>query len=301
MTDAAASVPFPRAALPRPERPVPADRRLVHTAQGRRLAYVEGGAGRDVVLVHGALLTADDMRLGPMPALARSSRCVAFDRPGHGWSDHRRGADGSLWGQMETLRGAVRALGLERPVICGHSFGGAVALAYAMAHPDEIAGAVALAPICFPEPRLEQVLFGPRAVPVAGDLLSRAMGATLDPALLRALCRAMFLPQAMPRAFAAAFPFAQAARPDQTVSAGENAMALWPDLLRSAMGYAGCRAPVRILCGTADIVVNGFTQGGPAAALIPTARIGWLAGAGHMLHHAHPDAVVDAVASLLDG
>ena len=297
---AAAVVPFPLAgAMPQPERPVPPDRRFAHTAEGRRIAYVEAGVGADVVLVHGALMTADDMRLGPMPSLARSFRCVAFDRPGHGWSDHLRGVDVSLWGQMETLRGAVRALGLDRPVVCGHSFGGAVALAYAMAHPDEIAGAVALAPICFPEPRLEQVLFGARAVPVAGDLLSRAMSATLDPPMLGSLWRAMFLPQPMPEAFAEGFPFDRARRPAQMVSEAENALALWPDLARSALGYAGCRAPVRILSGTADIVVNGLTQGALAAALIPTARLEWLPGLGHMLHHARPDAVVGAVGALL--
>ena len=280
---------------PRSDGPAPPERRFAHTAEGRRIAYVEAGAGRDAVLVHGMMMTADDMRLGPMPALARSFRCVAVDRPGHGWSDHRRGFDASLWGQMETLRGAVRALGLERPVICGHSFGGAISLAYAMAHPDEIAGAVALAPICFPEPRLEQALFGARALPVAGDLLSRALGGTCDPVLLPALWRAMFLPQTMPDAFAAGFPFDRAGRPDQMVAEAENAVALWPDLARSALGYATCRAPVRILCGTADLVVNGLTQAAPAAALIPGARLDWLPGVGHMLHHGRADAVVAAM------
>lgn len=276
-------------------------REVVLTEAGRRIAFLRAGAGADVVLIHGTLMTADDMGIGLVPDLARRFRCTAFDRPGHGWSDAVRGGDASLWSQMETLRGAVRALGLERPVICGHSFGGAVALAYAMAHPDEIAGAVALAPICFPEPRLEQVLFGARSVPVVGDMLSRALGATSDPAMLPLLWRAMFLPQQMPGAFAAGFPFARAGRPEQIVAEAENAVAMWPDLARSAMGYATCRAPVRILCGTADIVVNGAMQGGPAAALIPDARLRWLPGIGHMLHHARPDAVVDAVTSLPGG
>ncbi len=301
MASAANVVPFPRAVPARGAgRAVPPDRAFAHTAEGRRIALVQAGTGPDVVLIHGTLMTADDMRLGPMPALARSFRCTAFDRPGHGWSDHVRGVDASLWKQMEVLRGAVRALGLDRPVICGHSFGGAVALAYAMAHSDEIAGAVALAPICFPEPRLEQALFGARAVPVAGDILSRVLGATLDPVMLPALWRAMFLPQPMPDAFAAGFPFERAGRPDQMVSEAENAVAFWPDLARSALGYARCRAPVRILCGTADLVVNGLTQGAAAAALLPRGRFGWLPGLGHMLHHARPDAVVDAVAALLD-
>jgi pimeloyl-ACP methyl ester carboxylesterase len=35
---------------------------------------------------------------------------------------------------------------LNRPVLVGHSYGGAVALAYAIQFPNEIAGVVALAP-----------------------------------------------------------------------------------------------------------------------------------------------------------
>ncbi|MGI4764524.1 MAG: alpha/beta fold hydrolase [Janthinobacterium lividum] len=300
MTPLASSVvPFPSVVpVPARLRAIPAERRYAETGEGRRIAYVEAGSGPGVVLIHGTLMTADDMRLGPMPALSQAFRCVAVDRPGHGWSDHVRGADASLWAQMETIRGAVRTLGLDRPVICGHSFGGAVALAYAQAHPDEIAGAVALAPICFPEPRLEQMLFGARAYPLAGDLLSRAMGVTLDTVLLPTLWHAMFLPQRMPDAFAAEFPFARAGSADQMVCEAENAVAMWPDLTRSALGYASCRATVRVLCGTADLVVNTLTQGAAAAAVMPRARFDWLPGLGHMLHHARPDAVVEAVTAL---
>ena len=273
-------------------------RRAVVTPAGRRIAYLEAGAGPPVVLVHGTLMTADDMGLGPMEALVRRHRCIAFDRPGHGWSDARRGADASLWSQAETLRAAVGALGLARPVLCGHSYGAAVALAYGLAHPEEVAGIVALGPICFPEPRLEQLLFGPRAVPGPGDLLSEVLGATVDPVLLPALWRAMFLPQPMPERFAAAFPFARAGRPEQVVAEAENAVALWADLTRSALAYGRCAVPVRILCGSADIVVNTATQGALAAALIPGARLEVLPGIGHMLHHVDPGRVAAAVAEL---
>ena len=284
--------------FPRPEIAPEVRRGVAVTPEGRRLSYAECGSGPDVLLVHGTLMTADDMVLGPMPALTREFHAVAVDRPGHGGSDHVRGADASLWGQADTIRGAVRAMGLRRPIVCGHSFGGAVALAYGMAYPDEVAGVVAIAPICFPEMRLEHVLFGPRAVPVLGDLLSRRMAAPFDTALLPLLWRAMFLPQAMPERFTAAFPFTQAGRPEQTVADGENPLALVTGLARSAIGYASCRVPARILCGGADIVVNSFTQGRAAAMLIPGARLDVVPGVGHMLHHVRPDRVVDAVRAI---
>lgn len=289
-----AVVPF---RAPAQARPTGASRAYVDTPSGRRIAYVERGRGADVVLIHGTLMTADDMALSMLEPLAADRRCIAFDRPGHGWSDHVRGEDASLWSQAATLRDAALALGLRRPVVCGHSFGGAVALAWAMAFPDEVSGAVALAPVCFPEARIEQALFGARAVPGWGDALSLTLGATLDPVMLPALWRAMFLPQPMPERFASDFPFARAARPEQMTAEGENAALFWPDLARSALGYPLCRVPVEVMCGTADLVVNPYLQGAVAAALLPRGRLRLLPGLGHMLHHARPDAVAAAVRS----
>ena len=85
------------------------------------------------------------------------------------------------------------------------------------------------------------------------------------------------------------------------VAEAEDAVALWPDFARSALGYASCRVPVRIVCGTAGVVASGLTQGGPAAALIPSARLDRLSGMGQMLHDTRPDAVVEAVAALAEG
>ncbi len=188
----------------------PAPRRFLDLPGFPRIAYAEAGAGPPLILVHGALVTLDDMWLGPMAALARHFRVVAIDRPGHGESGHGRPADASLWRQADLVLAVADALSLERPVVAGHSFGGAVALACGLAAPERIRGVVAIAPIAFPEPRLEQVLFGPRAVPVVGPPLSRAL-APADAVLLPLLWRALFLPRAMPETFARRFPFASRA------------------------------------------------------------------------------------------
>ncbi|GJD96576.1 alpha/beta fold hydrolase [Methylobacterium iners] len=270
------------------------DRRIVRGAGGRGIAYVEAGSGPDLVLIHGSLMTLEDMWLGPMTALARHFRVIAVDRPGHGASDRVRFSDGSPWEQAAILRDAIQSLGLHRPVILGHSFGGAVALAYGLSFPEEVAGIVAVAPICFPEVRLEQILFGPRAVPIVGDALAYSWGPVVDTALLPLLWRAMFLPQAMPERFAAEFPFHWARRPAPMIANGEDAAALWAGLSRSALAYPTCRVPVHVLGGDSDIVVNSLFHGGNAAALIPSARFDLLPGVGHMLHHFEIETLVEA-------
>ncbi|KQP47134.1 alpha/beta fold hydrolase [Methylobacterium sp. Leaf106] len=276
--------------------PVRADRpprRFLDIPAGPRIAYVEAGSGPDLILVHGAVMTLDDMWLGPMEALSRHFRVVAIDRPGHGESEHIPFSDASVWRQAEIVREVARGLGLRRPVLVGHSFGGAVCLAFGMAYPEEAAGVVAISPICFPEPRLEQVLFGPRASPMGGDALSKMLAGS-DALLMPLLWRAMFLPQPMPARFAAEFPFGLAGQSRRLVADGENANMLWSDLSRSALGYATCRVPVAILCGSADIVTNPLMHGRQAARLIPDATFRWLHGLGHMLHHFEVDAVVEA-------
>lgn len=279
--------------------PSPLERRFAVSADGDRLAYVEAGSGPSLVLIHGTLVTLEDMWLGPMAALSRHFRVIAFDRPGHGESDRdRRSEAASIWRQAEILRSAAATLGCERPLLVGHSFGGAVALAWAMGWPEEVEAVVALAPVCFPEPRLEQLVFGPRAVPVWGDMLAEGLHATSDRLLLPALWRAMFLPQSMPDRFAAEFPFALAGRSAQTIREGEDAAALWPDLARSAAAYGSCRVPVRFLCGGADLVVNNLLHGRLAAQLIPDADFRWIPGAGHMLHHFHVDDIAATALSL---
>jgi pimeloyl-ACP methyl ester carboxylesterase len=261
------------------------------------LAYVRLGRGRDVVLIHGALSALDDMVIALGPSLAGGFRVTAFDRPGHGASG-KLGASGSPWRQARSLRAAIGQMDLNRPVVVGHSYGGAVAVAYALQFPDEIAGAVALAPLVFPEVRLEHLLFGLRAAPWVGPVVNGVASTVLDPWIVPFLWRAMFLPQAMPDAFAAEFPFETAGAMPQKEAEGEDAALLLPGLACSAMNYPGCRAPIRILAGDRDIVVNNRLHGGMLAHLAPEARYRELSGLGHMLHHFAQDAVLAAVTEL---
>ena len=266
---------------------------------GGQLAYVEAGSGPPVLLIHGALANLDDMLAGPFDALAADHRVIAVDRPGNGASTRLRLTDASPWRQAEVIHDVASALGVERPVVVGHSFGGAVALAYAMRFPEETAGVVALAPIVWPEPRLELALFGPRATPPAGDQLARSAAATTDLALLPLLWRAMFLPQAMPERFRTDFSFDLASTPLTTAATGEDALAIVTALWRSVAGYRSCRPPVRILGGDADLVVNNSLHGAVLAQVLPHGRFETLSGMGHMLHHFAQDRVVDAVVSLI--
>ncbi|HVF62777.1 MAG TPA: alpha/beta fold hydrolase [Casimicrobiaceae bacterium] len=100
-----------------------------------RLAVESCGVGEPLVLLHGWALHAGLFRT-ISPCLARANRVHAVDLPGHGHSAPLPRA--SMHAIVEMLEG--RFATVDRPLsVLGWSFGGAVALAWAHAHPDRIA------------------------------------------------------------------------------------------------------------------------------------------------------------------
>jgi pimeloyl-ACP methyl ester carboxylesterase len=260
------------------------------------LAHVQTGRGPDVILVHGALTSLDDMAIALFEALEDAFRVTAFDRPGHGRNPAPEG--GSAWRQAEQVRAAADALGLERPVVVGHSFGAAVALAYALRFPRETTGVVALSPIAFPELRLEHLLFAPRAAPGPIGFWNHSLGRVADPVLLPLLWRAMFLPQEMPPRFARGFPFDLAGRPAQVLSEGHDAAMIGPGMGLNALHYGDCAVPVHVFAGDRDVVVNPAIHAEPLARRLPRARLTRLRDLGHMLHHFAQPLIARAIAAL---
>jgi pimeloyl-ACP methyl ester carboxylesterase len=270
----------------------------ITTAEGNRLHYYESGAGRDVILIPGALVTADDPIIALKDALASRHHIIAFDRPGHGLSARPRGQT-SLWTQAESIRDAAKKIGLTRPVLVGHSYGAAVAMAYAINHLNEIAGVVAISPIAFPEPRLEHFLFGPRGLPFVGEALAATLGPLQDGLTLPLLWEAMFWPQRMPQHYRERFPFDRV-RPQRRIQAeGEDSLALMPDLTRSALQYSTCEARVHVLASDIDLVTNPDLHGRRLARRLPNATLTIRHGLGHMLHHFAQDDVVRLVDDLI--
>lgn len=104
---------------------------------GLRFHYRDWGgpaSGRPIVLLHGLASTAHIWDLAA-PRLAERARLVALDQRGHGES--AKPDTGYDFGQITAdLEAFLAALGLERPVLVGHSWGGNVVLAYGATRPE---------------------------------------------------------------------------------------------------------------------------------------------------------------------
>jgi pimeloyl-ACP methyl ester carboxylesterase len=102
-----------------------------------------GGEATPVVLLH-SLAGNSGQWAAQLAHLRRGRRAVALDWRGHGHSGPAADGDWRPEALAEDVEAAVTRLGLERFVLVGHSAGGAVALAYAAAHPARVAGLLLL-------------------------------------------------------------------------------------------------------------------------------------------------------------
>lgn len=264
----------------------------------RTLRVLQAGAGDPVVLIHGILGMAEDMSLGLFDALARKRWVISVDRPGHGGSVRRR-FESSPVRQAQLIREGLAALGVERPILLGHSLGGPVALAYARSWPAEVRGLVLLAPAAYPELRpMEHTYLSPRATPWFGPLVSQAAHARLDPAVLPLLQKAMFAPQDIPEAWARRFPHAEVLRAEQMTANGEDISEM-PALGQLALTYRAIATPTVILSGDKDMIVSPNRHARGLAQALPNARLELLPGLGHMIHHFAQDRIAAAVAELV--
>lgn len=101
---------------------------------GLVITYRRRGFGVPLVLLHGAFGDSGDWS-ADVSALEAGHDVIAWDAPGCGGSsDVPTGWTDGDW--SDVLADFIAALGLDRPVVCGLSFGSVMALALARDHPE---------------------------------------------------------------------------------------------------------------------------------------------------------------------
>ncbi len=124
-----------------------------------RLAYEDVGTGEPaVVLIHGWAFGNRSHLVPQFEHLTSDRRTLLLDLPGQGASDPA--PPGFGFTECAAAIGAVLdAAGIERAVVCGHSFGGRLAVEVAAARPSQVVGAALLDPvILFPQVVRDQAI-----------------------------------------------------------------------------------------------------------------------------------------------
>ncbi|MBM4425046.1 MAG: alpha/beta hydrolase [Chloroflexi bacterium] len=98
-----------------------------------------GGSGQPILLAHGLASNAKFWnRVAPL--LAESFRVAALDQRSHGLSDEARDGDYGFAAVCADVRGVCDGLHFAKPIIVGHSWGAAVALEVAARYPEAVGG-----------------------------------------------------------------------------------------------------------------------------------------------------------------
>lgn len=264
---------------------------------GVRLHYLERGSGAPVVLLHGNVVTAEDYLLSGVfdRLVEHGHRVVAIDRPGFGFSDRPQGMLWTPAAQAHLLRRALARLGLEHPVVVGHSLGTMVALAMALDHPDAIGGLVLLSGYYKPTARLDVPLVALAAIPLIGDVLRYTVSPLVGRAMLPLNFKVMFAPRSVPEYFRHEFPYGFPVRPGQIRAEAQDAASMVPAAAALRARYSELRLPVTIMAGIEDKIVDVDGHAVWFHDTIPGSELHLVPNAGHMFHYAVPEQVAAAI------
>ena len=262
---------------------------------GVRLHYSDRGEGSPVVLIHGNAVTGGDWNTsGVADLLVHNHRVIVFDRPGFGYSERPRGRAWTAAQQAELLHEALRRLGVERPVVVGHSWGTIVALELAARHRADTAGLVLLSGYYFWTLRPDALLVAAGAIHVLGDILRYTVSPPLGWLQMPLLKWAMFSPARVPARFRAEYSPAMALRPSQIRATSVDGALMIPGALALRGRYKDLALPVVIIAGDGDKVVYK-RRSERLADEIPGSVLQIVKGAGHMVHHLAPRQVARAI------
>ncbi|WP_136443657.1 alpha/beta fold hydrolase [Pacificoceanicola onchidii] len=260
---------------------------------GTRVHYVMRGAGPDLVLLHGSSGNLRDMTFQLMERLAQDYRVIAFDRPGLGYTDALDNP--TITRQADLLAQAAEALGIEKPIVMGHSYGGAVALAWGVSRPEDVSALMLLAAPVYPWDTPLSTYYRVLSNPVLGPVAIPLITAFVPDRVVERNVAEVFVPQEEPDGYAAHFGPPLTLR---RVSLRENAIQrarLLAEMTALSKDYDRLTMPIELLHGTADDTVSAAIHGIPFAQVHPTAEITLLDGIGHMPNHNRPGAVVEAI------
>lgn len=268
---------------------------------GRRVHAVVAGSGPDLVLIHGASGNTRDFTLSFVERVTDRYRVIVFDRPGMGYTDRADPAYARPFNsqaespaeQAALLQAAAAQLGAERPIVLGHSYGGAVALAWALNHPENIAGLVNVAGATQPWPGELGTLY--RIMGVGGALVAPLITAFAPQDRVRQVIEIIFAPDPVPGGYGAEVGAALSLRRDSFRANARQVNGLRAHVVEMSPRYPTLDLPVEIVHGDADDIVPLEVHSIPLSRQIEGANLTVLEGVGHMPHHAAPQAVVEAI------
>lgn len=270
------------------------------TIDGCQIRYKRAGKGVPVVLLHGSGTGGlEDWDLTLFSKIAQTNHVIAFDRPGVGQSDRiDRAEDPSV--QAAMLKQASQTLGINRPILIGHSYGGIVALAWAISGTREIAGLMPVSAVSMPMDHDVEPILRLIARPVIGPVIAKLACTVLRKKALADAVKKAFSPHDAPDGYMAHIGNTLFTNPVELRNNARELSALKHYLPALSTQYPTLTMPVEIIHGTADATLTCEEHADKLAKIIPNARYSQLEGIGHMPHYLATDKIIGALGRLTE-
>lgn len=280
------------------EAAVPNDGHFVEV-NGERFHYYDEGKGPPLVMIHGLMGSSRNLTYALSAQLREQFRVITLDRPGSGYSTRHKGTAADLPAQARQVAGFINTLGLDKPLVLGHSLGGAISLALALDHPHVVAGLVLVAPLTHPQPTLPLVFW---SLAVRPAWLRRWVSHTLTVPIglltSRSVVKGVFAPDSAPQDFATRGGGLLGMRPDNFYAASSEIALVNDDLPNMIKRYPQLTLPISLIYGARDKVLDFRKHGQALADKVPGLKLQLVEGHGHMLPITATARVVEAVQQL---
>jgi pimeloyl-ACP methyl ester carboxylesterase len=208
-----------------------------------------------LVFIHGASGNLRDQVEAFAAPLAGRAEMLFVDRPGHGYSE-RGGAENALpSGQADAIARLMEKRGIDGAILIGHSFGGAIAAAFGVRHPDKTKGLLFLAPATHPWPGGVDWYYTLAAMPVLGWLFARLLVMPIGLRRVETGTLAVFRPNPRPPGYIERTAPALVLRPRTFRHNARDAANLHAFVTAYSPHYNEIQAPTVIITGDSDGIV----------------------------------------------
>lgn len=265
---------------------------------GLNALHVPAGPDADlppIVFIHGASGNLRDQVGAFLEPLRGRAELLFVDRPGHGYSERGGPENDTPYGQANAIARLMEKNGIERAIIVGHSFGGAIAASFGVLHPNKVEGLVFLASATHPWPGGVDWYYHVASAPVIGLIFSHTVALQAGMTRITPATAHVFAPNPAPSSYIADTGPALVLRPSAFRANATDVAGLLDYVTRFAPRYREIEKPTVIITGDSDEIVLEEIHSKGLARDIEGSELVWIKGLGHKPDYVVTDIVIAAL------
>lgn len=248
-----------------------------------------------IVFIHGASGNLRDQAGAFLEPLRGRAELLFVDRPGHGYSERGGPENDTPDGQANAIARLMEKKGIERAIIVGHSFGGAITASFGVLHPEKVEGLAFLAAATHPWPGGVDWYYHLASAPVIGPIFCHTLALHAGMMRIAAATDHVFAPNPRPTDYIEDTGPALVLRPHTFRSNAKDVAGLHAYVSAFAPRYQEIDKPTVVITGDSDEIVLEEIHSKGLARDIKGSELVWINGLGHKPDYIVTDIVIAAL------